>query len=145
MIQSKGQEQLVTDLVVRLLCRPIKVTSYHDTFPLKVKRYQIIAQRSSVIQSTNKQLKMSISCERSEHYCSVSVFPPGPPCCCWPPSWLKPTRPPDMSPGPPGQPELRARTASAPTSDGWRSTCPPSVCREPTSTSSPHLTSSTRP
>lgn len=73
-----------------------------------------------------------------------NVFPPGLLCCSWPPSWLRPTRPLNVSPGPLGRPELRARTASAPTSDGWQTTYPPSGCRAPTSTFSPHLTSSTR-
>lgn len=76
---------------------------------------------------------------------NVFMFPPGLLCCFWPPSWLKPTRPPDVSPGPPGRPGLTAQTASAPTSDGWQTTYPPSGCQEHTSTFSPRLTSSTRP
>lgn len=73
------------------------------------------------------------------------VSPPDPPCSFWPRSWLKPTPPPTTSPGPQGRPELRAPTASAPTSDGWPNMSLPSGCRAPTSTSWPHLTSSTRP
>lgn len=74
-----------------------------------------------------------------------NVSPPDPPCSFWPRSWLKPTPPPTASPGPPGRPELREPTASAPTSDGWPNMSLPSGCRAPTSTSWPHLTSSTRP
>lgn len=89
---------------------------------------------------------MLLCCEMSENcFWQVSMFPPGPRCCCWLPSWPKPTQPRAASPGPPGQPELRAQTASAPISDGWKSTYPPSGCRAPTSMSSPRLTSSTKP
>lgn len=91
-------------------------------------------------------LKTLLCCDMSGNcFWQVSMFPPGPRCCCWLPSWPKPTQPRVASPGPPGQPELRAQTASAPISDGWKSTYPPSGCRAPTSMSSPRLTSSTRP
>lgn len=73
------------------------------------------------------------------------IFPAGLLCCFLLPSWLKSTRPPVVSPGPPGQLEPMAQTASALTFSGWQTTFPSSGCRAPTFTFSPHLTSSTRP
>lgn len=76
---------------------------------------------------------------------NIFMVPPGLLCCFWPPSWLKPTRPPVVSPGLPDRPELRARTASVPTSDGWQTTCRPSGSQARTSAFSPRQTSSTSP
>lgn len=103
----------------------------------------IVASKNDPMRRCIKELPYIIKTIQSP-CTSVCLFSVGQPCCCWLHCLLKPSQRHATFPGPPGQPELRAQTASAATSDGWRSEYPPSGCREPTSRSWRHRTNFTR-